>query len=317
MMIQPINRQQAVDRYRDIAARLPSASFPAESHAVEHLVELAEHIDVFVLDGFGVLNVGDEVIADVPQRLQTLKSLGKALYVLTNGATLPTRESARKYARWQLPIDAPQVVSSRDALHRAMQDYPADFRWSVIAPDASRVQELSDNASLFRPDLSEGLPAGSDTDDACAAAEGFVLLSTRHWNPAVRDALHTALQHRRRPVLVGNPDLVAPFPGHLSTEPGTIAHDLADLGLAEPLFYGKPFGNAFELVKERVQQDLPDVQASRIAMVGDTLHTDILGGAAAGWKTVLITGHGLLRGMDVEQAIVDAGIRPDYIAATT
>ena len=31
-------------------------------------------------------------------------------------------------------------------------------------------------------------------------------------------------------------------------------------------------------------------------MVGDSLHTDILGGAAAGMTTVLITDHGLFRG---------------------
>ena len=33
-------------------------------------------------------------------------------------------------------------------------------------------------------------------------------------------------------------------------------------------------------------------------MVGDSLHTDILGGAAAGMTTVLITDHGLFRGQD-------------------
>jgi ribonucleotide monophosphatase NagD (HAD superfamily) len=52
-------------------------------------------------------------------------------------------------------------------------------------------------------------------------------------------------------------------------------------------------------------------------MVGDTLHTDILGGAQAGWKTVLVTDHGLLRGENVEQAIARSGIVPDYIVATT
>ena len=31
----------------------------------------------------------------------------------------------------------------------------------------------------------------------------------------------------------------------------------------------------------------------RLAMVGDTLHTDVLGGAAAGCRSVLVTDHGL------------------------
>ncbi|MFD1810358.1 HAD hydrolase-like protein [Gemmobacter lanyuensis] len=34
-------------------------------------------------------------------------------------------------------------------------------------------------------------------------------------------------------------------------------------------------------------------------MVGDTLHTDILGGQAAGHGTILVTDHGLFKGRDV------------------
>ena len=52
-------------------------------------------------------------------------------------------------------------------------------------------------------------------------------------------------------------------------------------------------------------------------MVGDTLHTDVLGGAAAGWRTVLVTGLGLVRELDVEAAIRESGIRPDFIVETT
>ena len=52
-------------------------------------------------------------------------------------------------------------------------------------------------------------------------------------------------------------------------------------------------------------------------MVGDTLHTDILGGAAAGLRTVLVTDHGLLKGMNASDLIQRSGIVPDFIAATT
>jgi ribonucleotide monophosphatase NagD (HAD superfamily) len=48
-------------------------------------------------------------------------------------------------------------------------------------------------------------------------------------------------------------------------------------------------------------------------MLGDTLHTDILGAAAAGMSTALVTGHGVLAGMDVDACIAESGIRPDYI----
>jgi ribonucleotide monophosphatase NagD (HAD superfamily) len=154
-----------------------------------------------------------------------------------------------------------------------------------------------------------------DDDPATySQCDGFVLLGVGEWSEHRQVLLADALQQKPRPVLVGNPDLVAPQVGQFSMEPGWFAHTLADeLGVTPELF-GKPFDNAFELVRQTLPDDLP---ASRIAMVGDTLHTDILGGAQAGWKTVLITDHGLLKGANVEGEIIDSGIRPDFIIPTT
>ena len=69
-------------------------------------------------------------------------------------------------------------------------------------------------------------------------------------------------------------------------------------------------GNAFEEVRRRTRGN---VSRKRIAMIGDTLHTDILGAAAAGWQTVLVTGHGVLKDMDVSGCIAKSGIVPDFI----
>ena len=52
-------------------------------------------------------------------------------------------------------------------------------------------------------------------------------------------------------------------------------------------------------------------------MVGDTLHTDVLGGAAIGVKTILITEYGLFAGKDVAGYIKDSGIVPDWISKRT
>jgi ribonucleotide monophosphatase NagD (HAD superfamily) len=52
-------------------------------------------------------------------------------------------------------------------------------------------------------------------------------------------------------------------------------------------------------------------------MVGDTLHTDVLGGAAAGCRTVLVTDHGLFAGRDTVPFIAASGIVPDFIVKTT
>ena len=77
-------------------------------------------------------------------------------------------------------------------------------------------------------------------------------------------------------------------------------------------FFGKPFAPAFDAALARLR--LP---AERVAMVGDTLHTDILGGAAAGCQTVLITDHGFMAGHDPTPFLQACGITPGFIAPTT
>ena len=90
-------------------------------------------------------------------------------------------------------------------------------------------------------------------------------------------------------------------------------------------WYGKPYGPAFNLALARMQIRLDNLSnrpldhpfdAGRIAMVGDSLHTDILGGAAAGMTTVLITDHGLFRGQDALPFCISCGLLPDWIVRT-
>ena len=47
-------------------------------------------------------------------------------------------------------------------------------------------------------------------------------------------------------------------------------------------------------------------------MCGDTLHTDILGAAARGWRTVLVTQDGLFAGYDTEEFSSKSNIYSDW-----
>jgi ribonucleotide monophosphatase NagD (HAD superfamily) len=98
--------------------------------------------------------------------------------------------------------------------------------------------------------------------------------------------------------------------GALTREPGSYAHDLMDRTDIVPVFFGKPYPNAFEAALAR----LPAwIQRDRVAMLGDTLHTDILGAAAAGIVPILVTGHGVLKDVDADAAIAACGIIPCWI----
>jgi glycerol 3-phosphatase-2 len=293
-------------RYEEIRPRLPKSGFPEQSRRVGNLGDLFDKIDVFVLDGYGVLNVGSRGVPGAVERVAAMHAAGKRVIVLTNGATHPVTHSVERYRGLGFKFTRDEIVSSRDALTRAMADRQ-DMCWGFAATPVSQIGEIARHNRRLLDD-----PADYD------AVDGFVLLATGDWNRVRQDHLLASLRNRPRPVLVGNPDLVSPREDGLAVEPGLHAHEIADLTGIAPEFYGKPFANAFEMVRERIGADPgSDVPPQRIAMVGDTLHTDILGGAAMGWRTVLIMDHGIMKGFPAGSLDRISDIRPDFIADTT
>lgn len=292
--------EAAFARYESVRARLPMASFSAFSHIAENLSDVADRYDAFVLDAFGVLNVGDTPIPGAVARMATLRNLGKKLVVLTNAASYTRADALRKYRKLGFDFTVDEVVSSRDVAVSRLGDLGQGKVWAAISAGDDGFSDIP--ATVV--DL---------IDDAAWDADGFLFLSSFRWTLALQTRLLDALRSKPRPLVVANPDLVAPREDGLTVEPGHFAHDLIDsLGIAAD-WYGKPFPDAYHEAKAR----LPGIAAHRIAMVGDTLHTDVLGGAAAGMGTILITDHGLFRGHDVAPYIASSGIRPDVIIKTT
>ncbi len=294
----------AFARYEEIRHRLPTAQFPTSSINIENLSDLAGNIDVFLLDAFGVLNVGETCIDGAIERMAELSSLGKKLYVVTNSATFTREETRQKFLRLGYDFADHQIISSRQIALAALKDHLADGLWGVAAPAHAGLSEI--NARTVRLE---------DDADVYDQADGFFFLSTSNWTDQQQARLLESIRRRPRPLLIGNPDIVAPREDGLSLEPGFFAHELADKTNCDPIFFGKPFSNMFEEVVATLVSE--GIEKQRIAMVGDTLHTDILGGAAVGVRTVLITDHGLLKGQDISALTKSSGIVPDYIAPTT
>jgi HAD superfamily hydrolase (TIGR01459 family) len=266
---------------------------------VHSLADVADRYDAFVLDAFGVLNVGDTPIPGAVERMAALRAMGKRLIVLTNAASYPRTTALAKYHRLGFDFTSDEVVSSRDV---AVARLDPTVAWSAISAGDDSFADIPARVT----DLIDG-------EAEWDAAEGFLFLSSARWDAALQRRLTQTLRRRPRPLVVANPDLVAPREGGLSLEPGLYAHDIADATGLTPEWFGKPFPDAFADAHSR----LSGIPANRIAMVGDTLHTDVLGGAAAGMGTVLIAAHGLFAGRDVAPYIARSGIVPAVVATTT
>ncbi len=296
------NTNWTFDQYERVRDILPSADFPKTSQHINNLGDLADQIDVFLLDAFGVLNIGERTVPTAPARVAELQAAGKQVFVLTNGAGAPTEKSVEKYQNLGYDFDAHHVISSRAALIVALEQR-SEVNWGVMAASFSRLDTLPNSCHPLLDD-----PAEYDNADA------FALISARGWSENRQALLVESLKKNPRPVLVGNPDIIAPQIGKFSLEPGWFAYELARATGIQPEFYGKPFNNVFDIALSRVD---PSIPRNRIAMVGDTLHTDVLGGAAQGLQTVLITDHGLFAGHNVADYIEKSGIIPNWIAKDT
>jgi glycerol-1-phosphatase len=287
----------AFNRYEAVRNRLPVARFPDQSLTLPSLEEVADHVDGFLLDAFGVLNVGETAIAGAVERLRSLRARGKRLAVLTNAASYTRAQLLAKYHRLGFDFTGDEVVASRDV---------AVARLETIAPGATWAA-ISAAGDTFA-DIPARLVDAVKDPSVLESADAVLFLSTARWTPALQAKLITALRTRPRPLVIANPDIVAPREGGLTLEPGLFGHDLLDQAEVQTHWFGKPFHEAF--VEGIARTGLP---ADRLAMVGDTLHTDVLGGAAAGCRSVLVTDHGLFAGRDTGPFIRMSKITPDFI----
>jgi len=294
--------------YEDLRPIMP-AHTPGRGHKAERMRDLLDHFDALMLDGFGVLNIGKDIIPGAIELLSMAADQNKPVLVVTNGATQNEQMIGQKYADMGLPVLSPQVVSSRAAVtHWLIHDRPAEWR-RIGVVDHMAADLAVDDVTLIRLD--------DKSADGWADCDAIAVMGATMWNEAWQARL-TETAMRGCPVLIANPDVAAPHPGRFSFEPGYFAWQLITAGATDIRWFGKPHQTHFDLSMMRLEHitDSYNWNRKRIAMVGDTLHTDILGGAAAGLTTVLITGHGLFRDGGADTAMARTGITPDFVVDT-
>ena len=300
VLVNDATTASAFAAYEAVRHRLPPARAPrGASQWADSLDDIADLYDVFLLDAFGVLNIGDTAIPGVADRITSLRARGKRFLIVSNAAGFPHATLEAKYARLGYSFAPEDIITSRAALLAGMAG-SKDLHWGLMATRSAGLGDLEDLTLTY---LEED-PA------PYAQVDAFLMIGSAAWTEERQSLLEAALQAQPRPVWVGNPDMVAPRESGFSIEPGHFAHRLADRTGVVPQFFGKPFANIFDLAFQRLDATMP---RQRIVMVGDSLHTDILGAQAAGVGSALIADYGFFAGYDIADAIKRAGIEPDHI----
>ena len=276
-----LTTKEIFNRYQEVRSRFPAVNAAPKTLDIDSLLDISGDVDAFIFDAFGVLNVGETLIPDADTRLDQLRERGCVIRILTNAASYDRGGAIAKFKRLGVRVKDHEIITSREA---ALQ-HIGTARWGVIC---------ADNDALI--DLPESVTRLGDVAEDYDAVEKFLFLSTADWTVQKQKLLVTSMKRNPRPLLIGNADLAAPRDDGFSVEPGHFGHLIADIIPDQVQFFGKPFPEVYDLI----EASLPGVKPDRIAMCGDTLHTDILGAAARGWRTVLVTQDGLFSGHDTK-----------------
>lgn len=281
------------ERYEAVRHRLPDVGKSTHTRDIGSLLDITSEVDAFVFDAFGVLNVGETPIPGAAERLDQLRRAGREIRILSNAASYSHAMAVEKFHRLGMNASPEEIVTSRDATLNAL---PPGL-WGCIAASADDLSDVPAKTCRLESDAS-----------AYDEVDGFLFLSSEEWTDERQSVLAASLRRHPRPVMIANADLVAPREGHFTLEPGYFGHLLADAGVTDIRFFGKPFPEVYELI----EASLPEIERTRIAMCGDTLHTDILGAASRKWRTVLVSRDGLFAGQDTDAYCRQAGLFPSW-----
>jgi len=280
-------------KYESLRSRLPNFNSPTKTIEINPILEITSEVDAFVFDAFGVLNIGQELIPGADLALKALRDMDKQVRVLTNAASYDKMGAEKKFLDLGLYFAAEEIITSRDA---ALENLNPGL-WGVITAKTDKLNDLETEYIRL-----------ADSKSDFDKVDGFLFLSTSCWNPKKQLMLRDSISKNDRPVIIANADLVAPRENGFTLEPGFYGHELIDLGASKVKFFGKPYSEVYKLLTK----SLSDIPGNKIVMCGDSLHTDILGAASQGWKTVLVTKDGLFSGFDTRSYSKKSGIFPNW-----
>ena len=284
--------------YRRAETLLPAKPPQVKPRRVADVAAIADEFDVVALDAWGVLNLGETVILTAPAAVAGLRAKEKRLAVLSNSGSRDAQISAARLARFGFDFAAAEIITGLDLVPAALAELALPRPIGFIA-----------GAAAAHPAVTRGMLALGDDAAVYDRVSGIVFLSTGAWSEARQALLEASLKRRKRPLIVANPDIASPELQGMAAEPGWYAQRLAAATGARIVACGKPFAPIYA----RLAACYPDVAPERVLCVGDTLHTDILGGRAAGCRTLLIE-DGFMRGADALALMQESGIWPDFIA---
>ncbi|GAB2765884.1 TIGR01459 family HAD-type hydrolase [Rhabdobacter roseus] len=267
---------------------------------------LVDQYKVIFFDAFGVLKTHNSLIPGIENTFAYLRETGKDFYVLTNDASRSPEQLAESYVRLGIHDVVPSCIISSGMLAREYLDLKVPHGTVAYLGTANSAHYLE------TPTL-KTLPISQLDLNAISEVNALVFMDDEgfDWNTDLTKTVNL-LRKRNIPVIVANTDKTYPVSQHqIAIAIGAVAKMVEDIVGKQFIRFGKPDAQMFIFAYEHIK-NYPTISKRDILMVGDTLHTDILGGNKFGLDTALVL-TGNTQPEDAEMKIRSTGIIPTYI----
>ncbi|GGC11104.1 TIGR01459 family HAD-type hydrolase [Dyadobacter sediminis] len=265
--------------------------------------------EVVFFDAFGVLKTYNGLIPGIENTFKYLKENGKDFYVVTNDASRSPDQLAESYVRLGINDITPDRIISSGMLAREYLELKV--RNGIVA-----YLGTDNSAHYLETSKLKTVSIRNLNLDSVGDVSALVFLDDEgfDWNTDLTKTLNL-LRKRNIPVIVANTDKTYPASkSRLSIAVGALAKMIEDTIGRQFIRFGKPDPQMFIFAYQHIK-NYPDISKRDILMVGDTLHTDILGGNKFGLDTALVL-TGNTQAEDAEVRIRSAGIIPTYICVS-
>ena len=273
---------------------------------IDNFKSIIDQYNIIFFDAFGVIKNYKGLVPGIERTFDYLEKQNKEYYIVTNDASRGPEQLAGTYHKLGLSaITADRIVSSgmltKEYLDLKVNDGIVAY---LGTENSAHYIESSGLHTLPVRDVNE---ANIDKVNAVIFLddEGF------NWFEDLNKVVNI-LRRRTIPVIVANTDHAYPVNVHdVSIAVGGLATMIETIVGKKFIRFGKPDSQMFMFAYDLIRDYRP-VNKKEIVMVGDTLHTDILGGNKFGLDTVLVLS-GNTQAADVETRITATGIVPTYI----
>lgn len=267
---------------------------------------VVEKYEAVFLDSYGVLKNYKGLIKGAIEAIDYIQSQGMEFFILTNDASGSPLQLAERFQKLGLKdIEPSKIISSGMMAQEYLRHKLSGGKVACLGTeDAAHYIEKAglEVISISKVSLEdiEEISAVVFLDD-----EGF------DWNTDINKTINL-IRKKNIPTIVANSDLTYPISkNEVAVATGGISDLIERIVKKRFIHFGKPDSQMFMFAFERLQQTRK-ISKKQILMVGDTLHTDIMGGNKFGIDTALVLS-GNTRPERAQLRIRSSGIIPNYV----